>query len=59
MSFELFIWNLPDEAWRNTGRRFKTRELAEAAGKALGAAGLIMVYSPDSEVRESSKEPNE
>ena len=57
MSFELFIWR--DERWTTTGRRFKARESAEAAGNALGVAGLISLYSPDIDVRESSEKPNE
>jgi len=56
MSFELFIWQ--DEAWTSTERRFKTRESAEAAGKALGAIGPTAMYSPDFDVQESPEEPN-
>jgi hypothetical protein len=57
MSFELFIWL--DEAWSTTGRRFKTRESAGAAGKSLGITGLTTMHSLDFDVRESSEEPNE
>jgi len=57
MSFELFIWL--DEAWSTTGRRFKTRESAEAAGRSLVMRGLTTMHSPDFDVQESSEKPNE
>jgi len=57
MSFELFIWI--NERWTTTGRRFKARQSAETAGKALGITGLTTMHSPDFDVRESSQEPNE
>ena len=57
MSFELFIWL--DEGWSTTGRRFKTREWAEAAGRSLGIIGLTSMHSPEFDVRESPEDLNE
>ncbi len=57
MSFELFVWL--DERWTSTGRKFKARGSAEAAGKAMVVTGRISLYSPDFDVRESSEKPNE
>jgi hypothetical protein len=56
MSFELFVWL--DGAWSTTGRRFKTLELAESAGKSSIVMGLTKMHTPEYAVRDSSREPN-